>query len=242
MQSPSRIIARRHRAACSLASLKNGDAELADRVLGYWFGPTKDVYAAGKDQMKMWYFGGVAVDDKIRETFGDDIVAAVCGERDGLLELRRSDGERCARGELALVVLLDQFTRNVYRGTADAFSGDTHALAISQRAVGPNSSRVRTQLRPIERKFMYMPLMHSEDAEVSAKCAAVMQEMHEELLEKGDVAAACAEMVGASVRYAREHLDILQRFGRFPHRNYALNRKSTAEEVKFLEKGPRYGQ
>lgn len=122
-----------------------------------------------------------------------------------------------ADGTLALLLLLDQFPRNAYRGTGHMFATDGKARAIARAAVEAGLDReVDAMLRP----FFYLPFMHSEKLADQERCVAL-----------------CAPIAGETLRFAIEHRDIIARFGRFPHRNQALGRETTPEERSFLEDG-----
>jgi uncharacterized protein (DUF924 family) len=123
------------------------------------------------------------------------------------------------RSLLALIVVLDQFPRNIFRGTARAFATDARALAAAQRMVAANWDQ---GLLPVERMFVYLPFEHAEDAAMQARA-----------LELFDGLAASPE-VGDVIDYARRHQAVIARFGRFPHRNEILGRVSTPEELEFL--------
>jgi uncharacterized protein (DUF924 family) len=181
----------------------------ADEVLDFWFG------AAGSEQFgrarEFWFTKSAATDDLIRNRFGASVEAAL---RD---ELRQwADGE--ARSALALILLLDQFTRNVLRDSARAFAGDGAALAVAKRLVADGRDR---QLAPVERWFAYLPYEHSEG----------IKDQRESLRLFGELA---KEGLAEPLVWARRHYEVIARFGRYPHRNELLGRPSTAEEIEFL--------
>ncbi len=151
------------------------------------------------------------------ETFETDIARAVRGELD----------HWCAtpRGQLALIVLLDQFSRNIYRGTARAFAQDRKALAVCRDGLEPGTDRA---LRPVERLFFYMPLQHAEDRDAQRRSV----ESFEGLL--AEVAPLHRPLCQGFRDYAHRHRAVIERFGRFPHRNVILGRPSTPEELAFL--------
>jgi uncharacterized protein (DUF924 family) len=128
------------------------------------------------------------------------------------------DWEKTAEGALALVLLLDQIPRNIYRNSPHAFAADPLAQSVAQRAITAGF-HLATEM-PL-RIFFYLPLEHAEDLALQAQCLAMMQETGVENF----------------VRYAAVHRDIIARFGRFPHRNAALGRTSTPEELEFLASG-----
>jgi uncharacterized protein (DUF924 family) len=118
------------------------------------------------------------------------------------------------RGTLALVILLDQFSRNLHRNSPEAFAADIKALAIARAAIARGVDRA---LGPVERMFLYMPFMHAENLADQDEGVRLFTSLGEE-----------------SVRYAIHHREVIRRFGRFPHRNAALGRVSTEEEAEYL--------
>ena len=175
-------------------------------VLDFWFGPEP-----GKSRAQ-WFRKDAAFDEEIRDRFGE--LHAAAGRRE--LEAWRGSPEPL----LALVIVLDQFSRNLYRGDARAFAQDVHALDCAHHALG---RRDDLGLLPVQRQFLYLPFEHSEDL--------ADQEIGVELMRSLD---AFEETRGIS-EWAVKHRDIVARFGRFPHRNAALGRASTAEELEFLK-------
>jgi uncharacterized protein (DUF924 family) len=199
---------------------------LVEEILLFWFGELGDEHDLDTAKMKMWWVGGPAVDDEIRERFGAAVKRALGGELDGWKET--------ARGCLALVVLCDQFTRNLGRGTAAAFAGDDKALALCFEAIDGGFDR---DLRPVERAFLYMPMMHAEDRAVARRSVQAFEQL------SGDVAELGRDDYPDFASHAKTHASIVERFGRYPHRNLLLDRESSAEEEEFLEKGgPDFGQ
>lgn len=213
---------------------------LTERVLNYWYGESRTSwYDSHGDKVEQWFFGGTKVDEEIREMFSSDVEAALEGEHDSLLDGTSHDS-------LALVILLDQFTRNLYRGSARAFSGDAKAVEISRRAAGEYEYEyaVKLKLRPVERTFMYMPLMHSEILADQKLCVRVFENTQEELKAavKKDEALEVLAGIEKNLEMAIDHLKLIEKFGRFPHRNKALGRESTPEEIEYLKDGATYGQ
>ena len=170
----------------------------SDQVLGFWFSEVKP---------QQWWSADSAFDALVAERFGSVLRAAERGE---LYAWRAAD-----RGRLAEVLVLDQFSRNVYRGTAKAFSNDAVALTLAQEAVAGGHDHALTGS---ERQFLYMPFMHSESA-------AIHEQAVELFAASGDRDA---------YEYELRHKAIIDRFGRYPHRNAQLGRVSTAEELAFL--------
>lgn len=159
---------------------------------------------------KKWFARDVAFDDAIRERFGALHFAAARGE----LDAWRDD----AVGALALLILLDQFPRNIFRGSAHAFATDPLVRAISREAIARGlDQQVAADVRP----FFYLPLEHSEDPADQDECVRLYTALGDE----------------EGLKWAVLHRDIITRFGRFPHRNRALGRETTAEEQAFLDGG-----
>jgi uncharacterized protein (DUF924 family) len=176
-------------------------------VLSFW-------RAAGPPK---WFTRDEAFDALIRARFLATCEAGAAG--------RLAEWEATAHGALALLIVLDQFPRNMFRGTARAFEGDRQALAAAVEGVARHDD---DGLTVNERSFLYMPYMHSEDIDMQERSVALFKEL---------AAAAPSELRGsmvAAVQYAEKHHEIIARFGRFPHRNTALGRASTPEERAFI--------
>ncbi len=191
----------------------------ADEVLEFWFGEQRSDKAWLAERNTLWFGGKPEADALIRERFA----ALTQQAREGKLDAWAQE----PRGLLALVILLDQFSRSLFRGTPDAFSADAKARALVHRAYGQGWAE---QYTPLERIFLAMPLMHSEALDEQEQCLVLFQEL-EEAVPPGPV----ADTVRNSLDYARRHLVIIEHFGRFPHRNDTLGRPSTDEEVEFLK-------
>lgn len=183
-------------------------SERAEEILREWFGEGDVPDEATK---KRWWTKDPEFDAYLRDTYGDDIEAALRGDYD--------DWAETPRGALALVVLLDQMTRNVHRGTGEMYRGDAKALQIVEHSLDRGFDE---QLPPDLRQLMYMPLMHAEDVACQRRCVEVFERL---------AAESHVDVTG----YAVKHRDIVERFGRFPHRNARLGRESSAEEEAFLE-------
>lgn len=185
-----------------------------DEILDEWLGPG-DV--PDRTRQQRWWTKDPAFDAHLRERFGALLERAARGELDEWAET--------PRGALALVILLDQISRNVYRGTARAFAQDAKAREIMRRALERGMER---ELPPMHQVFLLMPLMHSEDLgdqrESVARFEALAQRAEGEL----------GEALRGNADFARQHLVIVERFGRYPHRNAVLGRASTEEEEAFL--------
>ena len=180
----------------------------ADEILTFWFGGGDDY---GKSR-KEWFQKSVAFDDEIRARFLASYELAAGGQ----LSHWKADVRQC----LASIVLLDQFPRNMFRGSARAFVADARAREATRDAL---ANGFDTAMKPVERQFTYLPLEHSESLRDQEQCMELMQSL-----------SAFPETADLHV-WAEKHLVIIRRFGRFPHRNAALGRESTAEEIEFLE-------
>jgi len=194
--------------------------KIADAVLMYWFGDLKEGEIPSSECRKLWWSKVKDTDISIKDLFEKHLEAARA------LELRSL--ERTPRGILALIVLLDQFSRNIYRNTPRAFSQD--ALALKTALKGMERGLDET-LHPMERTFYYMPLMHSEDIGIQK----ISLESYARLEMSCSGPPELREVLCNSREYAEKHAEIIARFGRYPHRNEILGRRSTEEEIKFLE-------
>jgi uncharacterized protein (DUF924 family) len=171
-----------------------------DDILSFWRN-------AGEDR---WFKADANFDTQVRARFHTLWQEA----RDGLY----ANWETTAEGTLALILVLDQFPRNMFRGSAEAFSTDPQALALTKRAVEQGmDQQIGTDLRA----FVYMPLMHSEDLSDQRRCVELFRAFGN----------------ANNLAFAEIHADIIRKFGRFPHRNTMLGRQTTAEEAAFLAEG-----
>ena len=193
-------------------------------LLAFWFGELVDGFADATHR-KRWFAGGPAFDAELTERFSPLIEAALAGTLDDWLDKPQS--------RLAYVLVTDQLTRNVHRGTPKAFAGDALALAAAADAV---ASGVDAALQVDERCFLYMPFEHSESLVDQHTCVGLFGELLASSPGGADV------RVASYLDYAHEHRDIIRRFGRFPHRNALLGRTSTAAEQEFLASGKNFGQ
>ena len=188
-------------------------ATAASAVLDFWFLPAP---APGHNRFRPeWFRKDAAFDEAIRLRFGSLVEDALAG---GLREWETS-----AAGGLARILLLDQFTRNMFRGTARAFAGDAAALALAQALVSGGQDK---NLPPIRRMFVFLPFEHSESRLDQERSVALFAALRRE----GQDA-----IFDSTYDYAVRHRDIVGRYGRFPHRNEVLGRASTPEEIAFLQ-------
>ena len=183
------------------------------KILSYWFGNDPDDLAVIQRQSTLWFGKSEQVDRQIQQLFEPMIDSVV---RDRVL---------LPRDSLAQIVLLDQFTRNIYRGQLRAFAFDSIALQMVLEGLEREEDR---QLRPVERVFYYLPLEHSEKLENQNRSVDLYQALADEVPDDWQ------EAFDGFLDYAIRHQVIIERFGRFPHRNVILGRSSTPAEIEFL--------
>jgi len=198
---------------------------LAYDVLDFWFGDGLQRDWPSNDRQAFWFGGSAEQDETIRRRFGALVESGLNG---GL-----ADWEDTPPTRLALLIVLDQFSRNMFRGQALAFAGDARAQQLVLTALATSEDEA---LALVGRVFLYMPLMHAEDLALQERCVKCFTALH------GNSPPALREKLAGNLHFAIEHRDTIERFGRFPHRNAALRRESSAEEKAFLKDGPRYGQ
>ena len=194
------------------------DSALPDAVLAQWFGSARPDAATALAQQKQWFTKSPAFDEQLRERFGVAVQAGMGGAL----------AHWCHQGpwgRLALIVLLDQFTRNIYRGQPQSFAGDPQALTLALQGIAQAQDQ---QLPAVTRIFMYLPLEHSEEPSIQARSVAAFQALADE------AAPVSRDFFANTLDYAHRHQEVIARFGRFPHRNPILGRQSTAAEAEYL--------
>jgi uncharacterized protein (DUF924 family) len=235
----------------------------AASVLSFWFGPdyarvAADPLAWPAEGNKRWFFGGEEVDAEIKAQFLPLIDALsspsppspspLCWLDDDLAKASDDDASFLPLRALAGVIAMDQFSRNAFRGTPRAFALDEQALRWSRALVGAGLHR---RLAPAARLFLLLPFEHSEDLEMQRESLRLFEEMAKDAAEAaagGGKAGAGAEEEGlaavalqrntqGTLDFARKHLEVIERWGRFPGRNAALGRESTVEEAEGLANG-----
>lgn len=197
----------------------------AEQLLRYWFGAL-DNQLSKSSQSALWYQAPPVIDQEIRSQFQHLYQQALIQPFEHWLDN--------ARGSLAMVILLDQLPRNMFRGSSQAFSSDDNALETAKTGIKNGFDK---ELALIERIFYYHPLQHSEkltDQQTSVKLfeqllADYPNELHQSVIK-------------VALDFAIEHLEIIQKFGRFPHRNKVLARQSTNAELAYLKTGSDFGQ
>ncbi|KAI0565493.1 hypothetical protein FGB62_17g551 [Gracilaria domingensis] len=219
---------------------KPTDKELMTNVLKFWFGsdtfPPFEIYKSQKD---LWYGSSENIDADIRKRFGRETDEAISGRLDHWI----GNTNHGFKSDLALVVMLDQFPRNIYRGSEKAFSGDTKSRAVVKRLLDTGGwDDLKHNLSPVGRLSFLLSLMHQESLEDQNECIELIESMIEECKSAGKQAVDTTKILHESLYFAQMHRDIIEQFGRFPHRNKALSRPSTPEEERYLVNGPRFGQ
>jgi uncharacterized protein (DUF924 family) len=194
-----------------------------DRILSYWFKDTDDQTVITKDSeiIKFWFMKSEETDAEIKKNFEGDILRARKGKYESWLET--------PKGRLALIILFDQFPRNIYRDSPKAYENDIKALEYCLLAI---KNGFDEKLSLVERQFLYMPLMHSESLKIQEKSLEYFNLLVEESKESHPES---TDYFKYSLDYAQKHYDIIKRFGCYPHRNTVLNRRSTSEEIEFLK-------
>jgi uncharacterized protein (DUF924 family) len=194
-----------------MASAATTDPQ-ASAILEFWLGPESERDAPAADIRRRWYAKQNEFDAQLRREFGHDLQRAGNGELDAWA--------RTPHGLLALVILLDQFSRNVHRGSGRMFEHDDRALGLAKQGMERGDD---TRLKAAECQFLYMPFMHSEAIDDQRRSLALFDRL-------------ARVAPGLDCRsWAQSHHDIVARFGRFPHRNALLGRNSTVEEAEFLK-------
>ena len=196
------------------------------RVLDFWFSARELDAPQIDSRLDRWFGNDPALDAEIRANFGELLDRALRGELD--------HWAATAEGRLALILVLDQFCRNIHRGTAAAFAGDRRALKLCVEGSMGNEYR---DLAPVQRVFFFMPLQHAESLPVQEKSVRIYAALAE------SVSPTLRETFLTFAQFAELHRDIVARFGRFPHRNRHLGRANTPEEEAYLAgDAPSFGQ
>jgi uncharacterized protein (DUF924 family) len=188
---------------------------MIEEILEFWFGNVEKPEDFPADRLDLWFKKDESVDSKIKQQFGH------------LLEEDLKEWDKEAKGRLAHLIVLDQFSRHIYRGKPESFRYDSQSLALVIEGLGKGMDQ---ELLPIERAFFYMPLQHIEDPKVqglSVKC-------YERLFV--DAPEGVKQMYHEFYKYALRHQEPIATFGRFPHRNAILGRISSKGEEAYLKK------
>ncbi len=185
----------------------------AQAILTFWFDDPATPNSEYGQQRKIWFRKDPTFDQQVRDRFLPLYQQARAGECDGWREQPRS--------ALALTILLDQFPRNMFRGTARCFEADAQALDTAEAAIANHFDQL---LLPVERMFLYLPFEHSENIDHQHRAVSLFETLVQ-----------TAPELQSTLDYAYRHRDVIAQFGRFPHRNESLGRKSTSAEIEFLK-------
>ena len=191
--------------------------ETAESLHACWFGGNADEAAADR-QSKLWWSKSATLDAELAARFTPMVEAARAGALDGWADT--------AQGALAFILLTDQLPRNIYRDTPAAFASDPMARAAAVDGIERGTDR---QLTLIERVFFYLPLEHAESLADQHRSVSLYTQLSEE------APGSQGERYRNFLDYARRHRRVIERFGRFPHRNAIIGRQSTPEEIAFLQ-------
>jgi uncharacterized protein (DUF924 family) len=186
-------------------------------VLDFWFGELNELGCSSPEHRKRWWTKSEAFDDAIKSLFLHEYEAVVAGERE--------TWRNTARGTLAYIIVLDQFSRNMFRGTPEMFAADELAREACREGL---DALFDTELEFDERVFFYLPLEHSESMDDHQRCLEIFNELLESAPEPLEADAK------NYLNFAKAHEAIVARFGRYPHRNAIIGRTSTPEEIEFL--------
>lgn len=189
-----------------------------ESVLDFWFGISGRASEIAGRQRKLWFGKTAENDQAVSERFSTTLAAASAGKLDHWAD--------SPRGRLALMIVLDQFPHHIFRDQPQAFATDPQALALSLAALRASED---LQLTPIERVFLYLPLEHAESPEMQARSVSLYASLANE------ATADERALFEGFLDYAYKHRDVVERFGRFPHRNAILGRPSTPAELEFLK-------
>jgi len=191
--------------------------ERVEEILKFWFGRVEDTIVPSENRARIWFGESDEIDNEIKSRFQSDLAAACNG---GL-----ADWTKSSRGQLALIILLDQFSRHIFRNTPRAYINDRKALDICLAGIEREDDH---ELSLIERVFYYFPLLHSESIEHQERSVRAYQMLAEIAFSETRV------IYDSFLKFANHHYTIIQRFGRFPQRNKALGRVSTEDEQIYL--------
>jgi len=190
-----------------------------NRILDFWFGDIGEGEVPNEERQKMWWAKNEYIDSLIKQQFEPELLKAASGGLNNWLN--------SSEGTLAVIILLDQFPRNIYRGSPEAFSFDSKTLSVSEKGIEKGYDK---KLHPVKRIFFYIPFMHSEELGMQNRSVELFTSLEKEFESNEEIRA----VVSNSKDFAIRHMEIIKRFGRFPHRNEILGRESTTKELEFL--------
>ena len=190
------------------------------QVLEYWLGAELPTNESALARKALWFTKSEETDEEIRHLFGGLLQEALLGKLD-------AEAMESPLGLLAVLIVLDQFTRNAYRGTPKSFAGDKRALELALKGIDRGWD-VEDTIPPVARIFLYLPLEHAEDMEMQNNSVVAFEQLHQESEPE------LQDFFAGTLDYAHKHLDVIEQFGRFPHRNAILGRESTPAEKVYL--------
>lgn len=186
-------------------------------VLRFWLGAYPLEHAAMQRVQGQWFAKDDAFDAELRQRFGATLAAARAGQLDTWTD--------SAEGRLALIIVLDQFSRNIFRGEAESYAADAQALTLALEGIARGDDQA---VLPMARIFFYLPLEHAEDLALQERAVALCEALQR------DPKAEPQAFFDTTLDFARQHHDVIRRFGRFPHRNAILGRQNTPGEQEYL--------
>ncbi|OGO94216.1 MAG: hypothetical protein A3F41_03230 [Coxiella sp. RIFCSPHIGHO2_12_FULL_44_14] len=193
-----------------------------ENILKFWFGHVEETVVPSENRARIWFGESPEVDTEIKEKFNPDLENAVRG--------RYVEWEKKPHGQLGLIIILDQFSRHIYRHAPQAFAQDDYALSICTQGMEKRNDHA---LSLIERVFYYFPLLHSEHLGYQEQSIRAYQMLVELALPETQI------IYESFFKFANHHYSIVRRFGRFPQRNVILGRESTEDEKKYLQESER---
>jgi len=198
--------------------VKEQHEKVQNRIIDFWFGENADPVKIEPHIVKRWFMKDPGFDQEIKEKFSNEVHRASSGRYD--------TWEETPRGRLALILLLDQFKRNIYRGSPKAWESDEKGQEIALEGI---RLRDDAKLPPSHRAFFYMPLEHAESRNLQVLSVGCFSDLVQEVPPED------RGIYKQFLDYAKKHKAIIDRFGRYPHRNAVLGRMSTSQEIEFLQ-------
>ena len=192
--------------------------EKIDTVLKFWFGRVEKTVIPSERRARIWFGESKEVDEEIKQEFSKDLESAI--------QYNYQEWENNPRGQLALIILLDQFSRHVYRDTPKAFAQDEYALEICIHGI---QNKADHHLSLIERVFYYFPLLHAENIACQKQSVHAYQNLVDLAFPETHI------IYDSFLQFAQHHFGIIERFGRFPQRNMVLGRDTIPSEEQFLK-------
>ncbi|MGN1057606.1 MAG: DUF924 family protein [Comamonas sp.] len=190
------------------------------QVLEYWLGAELPTNDSALSRQKLWFSKSEDTDEEIRRRFGGLLQEALAGKLD-------KEAMEQPLGMLSVLIVLDQFTRNAYRGTPKSFAGDERARNLALKAIEQGWD-VDASIPSVARMFIYLPLEHAEDAALQESSVVAFEQLHQEAEPE------LRDFFAQTLDYAHRHREVIETFGRFPHRNAVLGRESTEAELHYL--------